>query len=142
MNKPIDTFFHEALGRWIAGWDWNQPVEEGRPSEDDISTRLWMWSELSDACQSPIEQILLTELLFITNGYHQITSQTGYHNGEFCTFLNCQEDVIGYRVDFLLTVREGDFKRTLIIECDGHDFHEKTKEQAKGDKSVTSERAM
>ena len=35
-------------------------------------------------------------------------------------------------VDFLFYVEDLDIK--LIVECDGHDFHEKTKEQAKKDK--------
>lgn len=47
------------------------------------------------------------------------------------------------RVDFLLTfgqdhtIRNNYYLReiNLIIECDGHDFHEKTKEQAQKDKS-------
>lgn len=43
-----------------------------------------------------------------------------------------------YVVDFLLVTEERsnpEKVRKLIIECDGHDFHEKTKEQAKKDKS-------
>jgi len=41
-----------------------------------------------------------------------------------------------YRVDFLLgTKRENADDALVAIECDGHDFHEKTKEQAARDKS-------
>ena len=36
------------------------------------------------------------------------------------------------RADFLLYLESKDTK--IIIECDGHDFHEKTKEQARKDK--------
>lgn len=36
-----------------------------------------------------------------------------------------------YRVDFLLTLRG----QKLVVECDGHDFHERTKEQARKDRS-------
>ena len=36
-----------------------------------------------------------------------------------------------YRVDFLVKI--GDLSK-IIIECDGHNFHEKTKEQAQNDK--------
>ncbi len=64
-----------------------------------------------------------------------------------------------YRVDFLLTLRADslfvrssfnlyefpsgkkvekprniDFEKKLVIECDGHEYHERTKEQARGDK--------
>ena len=38
-----------------------------------------------------------------------------------------------YRVDFLITFLRNK-KRKIVVECDGHDFHEKTKEQAKHDK--------
>lgn len=40
-----------------------------------------------------------------------------------------------YRVDFFLVLNGGDGSgATLVVECDGHAFHEKTKEQARRDK--------
>lgn len=44
--------------------------------------------------------------------------------------------VIGqYRVDFLIAVRDLMYGTAFFaIECDGHDFHEKTKQQAERDK--------
>jgi very-short-patch-repair endonuclease len=40
-----------------------------------------------------------------------------------------------YRVDFYAEkLKPGDEAIKLVIECDGHDFHEKTKEQAAKDK--------
>ena len=45
-----------------------------------------------------------------------------------------QHKVGPYRVDFLLRVEEGGRTRGLVIECDGHDFHERTKEQAAADR--------
>ena len=42
-----------------------------------------------------------------------------------------QEKIGNYTVDFLI---EGYEKKYIVIECDGHEFHEKTKEQAKHDK--------
>lgn len=42
------------------------------------------------------------------------------------------QKIIGkYRVDFLIETTDG----PIVIECDGHDFHEKTKEQAQNDKA-------
>ncbi|QQE80900.1 endonuclease domain-containing protein [Alicyclobacillus sp. SO9] len=41
-----------------------------------------------------------------------------------------QVPIGSYRVDFLLST----LKKQLVIECDGHDFHEKTKKQAARDK--------
>lgn len=52
-------------------------------------------------------------------------------------FLAPQVSIGEYRVDFLYGYcRDFDnWRRCLVIECDGHDFHEKTKEQAARDKS-------
>ena len=50
----------------------------------------------------------------------------------------CQHPIGPYRADFLVTFesyahafRHGE---KIVIECDGHDFHERTKEQAQHDK--------
>src|SRR5687768_2589162 len=42
-----------------------------------------------------------------------------------------QYSVGNYRVDFLVTFTPGTEPTVrVVVECDGHDFHEKTKEQA------------
>jgi len=50
--------------------------------------------------------------------------------------VNDQLENVNYRIDFALfwprTDGKGDIR--IAIECDGHDFHEKTKEQAQRDK--------
>jgi len=40
-----------------------------------------------------------------------------------------------YRVDFLVEQGWADVRHVVVVECDGHDFHEKTKEQARRDKA-------
>lgn len=44
-----------------------------------------------------------------------------------------------YRADFLVVYRERSdgqtFRKTMVVECDGHDYHERTKEQASRDKA-------
>jgi very-short-patch-repair endonuclease len=48
----------------------------------------------------------------------------------------CQHRVLDWPVDFLVGTTDGNGKkRFAVIECDGHDFHERTKEQAKRDRS-------
>lgn len=50
-----------------------------------------------------------------------------------------QAPVIGYRVDFLLLAQLAEAKGgpvRIVIECDGHDYHERTKEQAKRDRGM------
>lgn len=51
--------------------------------------------------------------------------------GRFVGFVN-QATLGAVRVDFLLFAKDG---RRLVIECDGHEFHERTKEQAARDRS-------
>lgn len=52
-------------------------------------------------------------------------------------WVGSQTPVGSYKADFTLTIRSWrDEKwRTLVIECDGHDFHERTKQQAAHDRS-------
>lgn len=139
MSRAVDSYFHEALGRWIARWDWLMPVEtEGRPSNDDIDQRLWAWNELEDVCQSPIEQMMLAEILFLEDGYDAV--KWGFMDGapnqpETETNFDCQVSVLKYKVDFLFTVRVKGKERKVVVECDGHNFHDRTKAQAQRDKS-------
>lgn len=49
--------------------------------------------------------------------------------------LNCQIPVFTYRADILLTIRAASGNEYLIVECDGHDWHERTKQQAAYDRS-------
>jgi len=48
-----------------------------------------------------------------------------------------QVDVGGWRVDFLIHVPNGldGPDKLFIVECDGHEFHERTKDQAARDRS-------
>lgn len=64
-------------------------------------------------CQSPIEKMMCA-ILFQIDIYFEV-----------------QAKIDKYTVDFLIQVDENKY---IVIECDGHEFHEKTKEQAKHDK--------
>lgn len=90
-----------------------------------------------ESCESPIEQLLYLAMFnrFLTGGFYAEFEPQRYMN------------VCGnkYRVDFLITIVDDfngwvssghskEFKRFLVVECDGHDFHEKTKQQSQKDK--------
>lgn len=82
------------------------------------------FKKLEDHSESPIEKLagLSMGRLMAWFGKYNITFKQ-------------QAVVDKYRVDFLITyhpIHGEDHK--IIVECDGHDFHEKTKEQAKKDK--------
>lgn len=87
-------------------------------------------------CESPIEKLLLLRLIQYIDHY-----QIQYGALGFDFHLQAQTEVSAskhkYRTDFMLTCfyRQENKTVKIAIECDGHDFHEKTKEQAKRDKS-------
>lgn len=102
------------------------------------------WAE--EQCESPIERVmaawLYSELTF-SFGMHDLTVFVGpreerrwpepyNYNG---AGLYCQAPIDRYRVDFLLFARIADKHSWLVVECDGHDYHERTKEQARRDRS-------
>lgn len=70
------------------------------------------------------------------------TSEFGVRPAPFKTVIHIQYPVSSYRVDFLIEQFKHDpeskdgfgFSRAVIVECDGHEFHEKTKQQAKRDR--------
>lgn len=94
-------------------------------------------------CDSPIEKIMLFGLLVTFACY-----DTGDEWREVDGFLTLgshrdlgdiilgQQVALGqFRVDFLLGTSGVGSNRGIVIECDGHDFHERTAVQAQRDKS-------
>lgn len=86
-----------------------------------------------EMCESPIEQLLRLELeksnIVFTNKYNPYIDIVQIEN---------QAEIIcdgnKYRVDFLIPViYKNQENKCFIIECDGHEFHQKTKEQIKKD---------
>lgn len=81
-------------------------------------------------CESPIEQLMSIELEWLAT--------TRGRRGNDCV-VNRQSTVKGkhgnYRVDFLVCAQINGVLLQVAVECDGHEFHEKTKEQASRDKA-------
>jgi len=89
-------------------------------------------------CESPIEQIMALRLYEFRNS-RQAYKMEFVDGLDIIDVVNQNNMVVGeknYRVDFMLPVYDTVIQEgmTFIVECDGHDFHEKTKEQAKHDK--------
>lgn len=103
---------------------------------------------LEKEINSPIEQILYTALSVVAKANFIELSPDPYYNFlgkeelQKGPYLFCQHKIGNYRVDFAFLVYEKSFELSSktepnlkwVIECDGHDFHEKTKEQATSDK--------
>lgn len=112
-------------------------------------------------CESEIERLFLAALICrlqyapteFNGGALVVTEESrlrlmaqGRHRD--CIFVQPQVQIEKWRVDFVVyawtagtiwrkgTKEEGEPRwRRLIVECDGHDFHERTKEQASRDRS-------
>lgn len=109
--------------------------------------------------ESPIERLFFMAFLIeAINQYNDVSVRSGDGNVNWNVSFSSQsrvtiqpQAIIGqYRVDFLLEYEEEVqvpvegkpakewpkkwSSQRMIVECDGHDFHEKTKEQAKRDK--------
>lgn len=132
----FSKFFTERAHLVLSG------EEPGTP--EDLLALGDLYLELMDDCESPIEKMLGARLLFAHDGYNSLKFLP-FHDAnspeelrafrpEFGTIFYPQARVAEYRVDFfLVTTCKGESSFT-VIECDGHDFHEKTKEQVSRDK--------
>ena len=90
---------------------------------------------------------IYSELCYIPQaGHASVLTEARMHD----LFMEQQVQIGKYRVDFLIHAYDfgrcemgDDYKfkydqalwRKLVVECDGHDFHERTKEQAARDRS-------
>lgn len=118
---------------------------------------------LLERCESPIERMLAIALVNMEmpfffgialsqrpdpwlplNDYteERLRAWVSMNDTDEGAVLYPQQPVLDYRVDFLLVVKlsaSEDLVR-VVIECDGHNFHERTKEQAARDRQ--RDRAM
>jgi very-short-patch-repair endonuclease len=143
MSIDLDARFFSDLGerayqRAYADEDPSEKV----PNEitDGIRSISRAWMEGRRHCESPIEEIFLEKALFSNNGYtdvvwNEFPGAFDHEHSGFGACFEMQAEIGPYRVDFLFTTYSDGFKRKLVVECDGHDFHEKTKEQARRDKA-------
>lgn len=95
-------------------------------------------------CESPIEKLLLAAL-FADHRVHEFEvifmgdsePSDRFIRGE-TIFIHQQAKIGSYRADFLIhdcsMPLDLAAPRLMVVECDGHDFHERTKEQARRDK--------
>ena len=98
-------------------------------------------------CESPIEQKLLAEFVGLQYmlGSHPDSFHVEVSDHEFIQcedrnpydgiFIFLQADIERFRVDFLLDGLWLKQRMLLAVECDGHDFHDRTKIQAARDRS-------
>lgn len=89
-------------------------------------------------CESPIEVRLMAALMWLGPSAYG-TGATPAADFRAQLIITPQVTIGKYRVDFTITSTTDAFLDCddikIVIECDGHAFHEKTKEQASRDKA-------
>lgn len=111
----------------------------------------WLERYALKLCESPIERLMLSAISlatvsdrllddrpYIANKPYTEESKYSYIcPNEFGVVVYPQSVIGKYRVDFLILYffEYMDEPKFIVVECDGHDFHEKTKKQAARDKS-------
>lgn len=85
-------------------------------------------------CESPIEHLLALALADIQSSI-DISKLVDVIAIETQKTIECNGNT--YRADFLAIVRYWDDTKAFVIECDGHEFHQKTKEQVERDNQRT-----
>lgn len=87
-------------------------------------------------CESPIEQLLAIELERLTRrGMFDIPVLVDVIAIEKQKEIECQN--AKYRADFAIFVKYWNTAKSYVVECDGHEFHQKTKEQVEKDNKRT-----
>jgi very-short-patch-repair endonuclease len=103
--------------------------------------------ELRPACESPIEVGLLYGFiaLRLTDRRFKLAGlrTSGPILTEWCAEVHLQHEVGPYRLDFAIHITDGaKLSKWIAVECDGHNYHERTKEQAQRDKARDRELAQ
>lgn len=146
-RETISKIWEEVAAGWIGG----PPSEIMKPTVGyllsiDLTRRCEELFEVLNMCESPIEQAFAMAFVCVgtaTSGGVRHRLADGHLIGDWGMpsffVISPQAQIGSYRVDFLIELIDqlpcGEFKSQIIVECDGHDFHERTKEQAKKDRS-------
>src|SRR5215469_3608 len=141
LEDTIDVNIHRVLDECIEAFGLSPTYD----LKFSILAKIYPFLEDGfDRCESPIEQIMLFGLLVTFATYFSETWSETADGFRFLTIgtrelghviLGLQVDLGRYRVDFLLGAAGVAGNRRIVIECDGHDFHERTATQAQRDRS-------
>ena len=120
-----------------------------KATDDRIECFADEWSSEIDygtkCCESPIERAMLVAIKFklemdfgcvavnILDGEGEEYGSPKIRTGSF--LITPQARFGTYRVDLVVEMGIPGERLLIIVECDGHEFHERTKEQARRDKA-------
>ena len=99
---------------------------------------------MAPRAESPIEQTMLAALMRVMDANEDLVNGVHWCCGPYvygeerqpfdAVFAYSQAIVLKYRVDFLFDICDAGARHCLVVECDGHDYHERTKQQAQKDR--------
>lgn len=123
-----------------------QPGMSGRAlfeadAQEDIEQSRYDLTRVVELCESPIEELLLGALFAVSRrcGWLCLIASTSplpiTPLGRGLILLSPQVSHGKFRPDFTIYDCRAEQTKVTIIECDGHDFHERTKDQARRDRS-------
>ena len=105
--------------------------------------------KISVCCESPIEEVFIAACVYRLShaGHSSLAPIWFFENGGLCyedatkakagdgLYVRPQVVIGNHRVDFLFYYLNYETSYAFAVECDGHAFHERTKEQAERDRS-------
>ncbi|PWC69130.1 hypothetical protein TSH7_01415 [Azospirillum sp. TSH7] len=128
-----------AYNRLYGDDDFSGDKEHFAMVGDEINGLCGDWENARILCQSQIEEILLGQIIFLYDGYKPVqfdeTPDLPKEREDWRTWFSIQAPIGKFRADFLFTCIAQGHVRRLAVECDGHDFHERTKQQAQRDRA-------
>lgn len=153
-RRGARKYFHQERSRGWKGRKMAKPGFDGtekkieklinEAAQAEMMRFIEEFLDLADHCGSPIEKLLLAALFadhrigptsIVFMGQYKPSDR---HKADETIYIYQQAEVGKYRADFLIYDRSVPAElaepRWMIVECDGHDFHERTKEQARHDK--------
>jgi very-short-patch-repair endonuclease len=144
LADEAESVLEADAEEWLPGQGGIEAWEQARADAawrlnlkfDGITGDLFLVTEMGE---SPIEAMFgAWVVLFGSDGYNDVRFHFGPESRfdpEWGTNFVPQVDIAKYRADFLFKVcLKGSF-RMLAVECDGHDYHERTAAQAERDRS-------
>lgn len=132
MSKYGPELLLEQLFEHHSGdWEWLMDSAPGDSKIEKLLFRALAVKADSGACE--FDELLVAR---DADDEQRLKNETS-HQASLRMIVRPQAEVGGRRVDFLISVFDyrGEPRwRSLIIECDGHNYHERTKEQAARDR--------
>lgn len=140
LDQIVAQSLEDSPGQLTGQERFNAWVRLAEAAVDDL---FWRVSRLGGLCRSPVEELFLAELIRVApsvtvfDPIEDTQIHVTHDESEPDWLLVTPQFPVGkFKVDFLIQNRRGKtLTGQVAVEIDGHNFHEKTKEQVAKDKA-------